>query len=407
MHKYQFTCPFCFEKVVLDGVEHRCHNGWCPAGKEPDKKYQKYLGATSAVNLGHIVDVKPTAWDLLRLRTVACDKCGHPTLPICPHCHNTLPDTTISGRDNIISVVGTRSSGKSHYIAVLVNELQRRIAPALGASVQGFVDMSGAYNADAIYRRTKYDRLYGRQETLEMTQSNFTGVRGEDKQPLVYTFDYVGRKVARSNRFTLAFFDAAGEDLQDPHLMATVNRYLGHSAGIIFLVDPLQVPEVLSQVESASGHVSHSTGAVAGSSPDAVMANISALIRQSRGLKPTRPIDIPVAVAFSKFDEVEPIVPAGMTVRAPSPHCDAGAFSMSDRMAVDAEMRSLLASWGMQSFLMQAQANYRNYSFFAVSSLGLHNAPDSAGHVHRPLPHRMEDPLLWIMAENGLMRCAR
>ena len=71
MHKYQFTCPFCFEKVVLDGVEHRCHNGWCPAGKEPDKKYQKYLGATSAVNLGHIVDVKPTAWDLLRLRTVA------------------------------------------------------------------------------------------------------------------------------------------------------------------------------------------------------------------------------------------------------------------------------------------------------------------------------------------------
>ena len=76
-------------------------------------------------------------------------------------------------------------------------------------------------------------------------------------------------------------------------------------------------------------------------------------------------------------------------------------------MAVDAEMRSLLASWGMQSFLMQAQANYRNYSFFAVSSLGLHNAPDSAGHVHRPLPHRVEDPLLWIMAENGLMRCAR
>ena len=137
------------------------------------------------------------------------------------------------------------------------------------------------------------------------------------------------------------------------------------------------------------------------------MANISALIRQSRGLKPTRPIDIPVAVAFSKFDEVEPIVPAGMTVRAPSPHCDAGAFSMTDRMAVDAEMRSLLASWGMQSFLMQAQANYRNYSFFAVSSLGLHNAPDSAGHVHRPLPHRVEDPLLWIMAENGLMRCAR
>ena len=402
-----FTCPFCFERVQLDKVEHRCHNGWCPAGKEPDAEYQKYLGASTAVSLGHIVKDEPSMLSLLGLRPVTCDRCGHPTLAICPHCHNTLPDTTLNGCDNIISVVGTRSSGKSHYIAVLVNELQRRIAPALGASVQGFVDMSGAYNADAIYRRTKYDRLYGKQETLEMTQSNFTGLRGEDKQPLVYTFDYVGRQAGRSNRFTLAFFDAAGEDLQDAHLMATVNRYLGHSAGIIFLVDPLQVPEVLAQVEAASGHVSHSTGAVAGAAPDTVMANISALIRQSRGIKPTRPIDIPVAVAFSKFDEVEPIVPAGMAVRAPSPHCAAGAFVESDRMTVDAEMRNLLSAWGMQSFLMQAQANYRNHSYFAVSSLGLHNAPDSTGHVHRPLPHRVEDPLLWIMAENGLLKRAR
>lgn len=407
MQKPMFTCPFCFERVELDKVEHRCHNGWCPAGKEPDEAYRKYLGATGTVSLGHVVEVPPSPIDLFRLRTVNCDACGHPTLPICPHCHNTLPDTTIDGCDNIISVVGTRSSGKSHYIAVMINELQRRIAPALGASVQAFVDMSGAYSADAIYRRTKYDRLYGKQETLEMTQSNFTGMRGEDKQPLVYTFDYVGRSIVRSKRFTLAFFDAAGEDLQDPHLMATVNRYLGHSAGIIFLIDPLQIPEVLSQVEAAAGHASTSTGAVAGSSPDAVMANILALIRQSRGIRPTRPIDIPVAVAFSKFDEIEPIVPAGMAVRVPSPHCGVGAFVESDRVTIDAEMRSLLASWGMQSFLMQAQANLRSYSFFAVSSLGLRNAPDAGGHVHRPLPHRVEDPLLWIMERNGLMKRTR
>ena len=407
MQKFVFTCPFCFERVTLDRVEHRCHNGWCPAGKEQDAVYQKYLGATHAVSLGHVVKREVSVRDCFRVSAVNCDKCGHPTLPICPRCHNTLPDTTLSGCDNIISVVGTRSSGKSHYIAVLVNELQRRIAPALGATVQGFVDMSGAYNADAIYRRTKYDRLYGRQETLELTQSNFTGMRGEDKQPLVYTFEYVGRARGRKGRFTLAFFDAAGEDLQDAHLMATVNRYLGHSAGIIFLMDPLQVPEVLARVESAAGHVSHSTGAVAGFAPDTVLANISALIRQSRGLKPGRPIDIPVALTFSKYDEVAKLVPGAAAAAAPSPHCAAGGFVEADRVAVDAEMRSLLGAWGLQPLLMQMQANYRNFSLFAVSSLGMGNAPDGAGRVHRPLPHRVEDPLLWIMEENGLLARAR
>lgn len=410
MAMFSFVCPFCFEKVKVANVEYRCNNGWCPGRDEDDPKYAAYIGA-NAIKAGHVMQGAKTAFGAPKAHM--CDMCGQPALKICPHCHNTIPDSTFAGTDNIISIIGTRSAGKSMYIGVLINELMRRVAPAFGASMSGFVDMSGHYNADRLYRATKYNPLYDNLETLGQTMINQRMMAGTDKDkiPLVYRFAYVNNKFGRKKDFTLAFFDAAGEDQEDPQLSATVMRYITHSKGVIFLLDPLQISEVLEQVETESGVKSTSTGtggAAESVLPEVILANMTALIKRSLGIDNKRKkIDIPVAVAFSKFDAIQPIVPSNLTIQLPSPHCAQAALSASDVSTVDAEIRSILNSWNQQSIINAIETDYKNYSFFTFSSLGLGNAPDEEQKIKRPRPHRVEDPLLWLMAQNKLLMQAK
>ena len=240
-----------------------------------------------------------------------------------------------------------------------------------------------------------------------MVNQRMRGADDQDKIPLVYRFAYVSNKLGRKDDFTLAFFDAAGEDQEDPQMAATVMRYIAHSKGVIFLLDPLQIPEVLDQVESITGKKSTSTGTGSGggsTAPNVVLANLTALIKQSLGIEGKRKkINIPVAIAFSKFDAIQSIVPAELTIQQPSPHCAAAAFVGSDAQNVDAEMRSLLRSWDQQSVITAIEADYKKFSFFALSSLGLGNEPDENQKIKKPHPHRVEDPMLWLMSQNNLL----
>ena len=87
-----------------------------------------------------------------------------------------------------------------------------------------------------------------------------------------------------------------------------------------------------------------------------------------------------------------------------SPHCSEKCFDMSDWHNVDSEIRSLLTEWGAESFVSQVDVNYTDYSYFAVSALGLNNNPKEDRRIERPRPHRIEDPLLWILKENGVIK---
>ena len=48
--------------------------------------------------------------------------------------------------------------------------------------------------------------------------------------------------------------------------------------------------------------------------------------------------------------------------------------------------------------------NYENFSFFGASALGWNNSPDENGVFLTPKPHRVEDPFLWILKENKMIK---
>jgi hypothetical protein len=330
-----------------------------------------------------------------------CPECKQKTYKVvCPSCHNTLPESTLMSRDMIISIVGSRDTGKSHFVGVIIKELIDRISVKFGGAMEAFDDSMTRYESN--FGR----RLYFDLQKLDLTKSSEQDVNNGAYRPLIFKLSVKHKALFKETieSFTFVFFDTAGEDLNDEDTMSTVNKYICKSSGIIFLLDPMQIPEVTNQLDENIISRASSVDWRQATRSDDIMARVSRLIRNDKNMKSTQKIDIPVAAVFSKFDAIEPIIPAGCTVLETSPHCLEKSFVMSDWHNVNSEIQGLLKTWGADSFMSQLDVNYVNYSYFAVSSLGLNNNPREDRGIDRPRPHRIEDPLLWILKENGVIK---
>ena len=394
--KSTFICPFCFEKNLISKVQFRCSNKRCP--EEDDIELTKYEHGDISSPIRGRRTFNAKSKDIAA-KMSTCPGCNQVTHKIvCPTCHNELPESTLSGEDMIISVVGSRNSGKSHFIGVIINELQNRIFPRLNGALTGFGDTM------ARYKESFYNELYVNLKALPLTKSSMENTNNGAYRPLIFTLKLKYKKLFKETirAFTLVFFDTAGEDLNDEDTMNTVNKYICKSTGIIFLLDPLQIPEVRNQIDDSI--VSKASAVDRSSSSDDIMTRVSKLIRNDARLKDAQKIDIPVSVVFSKFDVIASLIPEGSKILETSP--SKGYFDMSDRETVNNEIKALLSEWGAESFMAQVDVNYTKYSYFSVSALGLNNNPTGSGNnnIERPRPHRIEDPLLWLLKENNVIK---
>lgn len=320
---------------------------------------------------------------------------------ICPKCQKPLPESTLKGKDMIISVVGSRDTGKSHYIAVIINELITRIAPAFGGSFESFDDATIIE-----YEKTFRKPLYENAKKVSFKETDAS----DAYKPLIYSLKLPVKGFLREKvrLYTMVFFDSVGEDMQSEENMKTAERYIRESSGIIFLIDPLKIPSVNARLDKS---VVERASSADWYHPDNILVRVSKLLREKdQKLRDTDKIKVPVSVVFTKFDVMEPnkgIVPEGLTIREPSPHCGEGAFNLLDGHNVNEEVKSLLRDWGAESFLTQLKMNYKSYSCFAVSSLGLHNNPAPDGSIDRPHPHRIEDPLLWLLMKRKVIKAKK
>ncbi len=169
----------------------------------------------------------------------------------------------------------------------------------------------------------------------------------------------------------------------------------------------MQFPTVRNQLDENTVSRASSVDWKQATRSDDIMSRVSKLIRNDRNMKSDAKIDIPVAAVFSKFDAIAQLIPEGSTILEISPHCSKKVFDMSDWHNVDNEIRSLLVEWGVESFMSQVDLNYMNHAYFAVSSLGMDNNPKENRKIDRPRPHRIEDPLLWILKENGVIKSSK
>jgi hypothetical protein len=372
----KLLCPYCFTHFAGKEMAFRCANPTNACPQELDEEMGRFLGTAAAparrafVPLSGFLDVQVR-------RSAACS-CGYETrLKLCPHCHNEWPASLESTDNVIIAIIGAKDVGKSQYVAVLINELMHNFGVRFSASLNAVDDRTrDRYAID--FRRYVYE---------EKTVVPSTQVRRV--YPLIYRLAFEEGTFYKSLRVvTLVFFDTAGENFATTSALNAHNRYMAKASGILFLLDPLQIPAVQGRLTGIRKFPLERTN------PIDVISRTDEVIRTVLDLDIHKKINIPVALAFSKLDAVRPILPAGSVAYKDSRH--EGHFDLSDFEQMNETMRSHVAQWvggGLEQLLKQ---RFSNYAYFGVSALG--GAPDDQGRIPGGVaPFRVEDPFLWLL----------
>lgn len=312
----------------------------------------------------------------------------------CPHCGSVLPHTIEYMENQVIALVGPTFSGKSHFIAALIAELERTdvLRNVGGGKIKPLTQA-----VEKRYQREFYEPLFVQKEALLGNQPVQPGQR---IQPLMYTMTFPDKARPNVSRnFNLVFFDAQGEDLVQQENIVSVSRFILNAAGIIFLIDPLTMPGI---VENLPPHlVPEAESGVAGYQ---MLNRVVSLLRQEKGVPTDKLIPTPAAITLAKSDllryipESEAIFPrTAAFLQRPS---YSQGFRLSDFQEVNNEVRQIVEHYDGPSLLTASEA-FENVGFFAVSATG---APEyQIGRFREVLPRRCPDPLLWILWKLGVI----
>ncbi|MQA24018.1 MAG: hypothetical protein GEU94_00800 [Micromonosporaceae bacterium] len=387
------TCPYCFTMSPRRSVRFRCQGGapgrgsGCPP--EVDTVLADYLGSTVAATLPPVFDADG------RRQRAECPACRQETFKrVCPACHNQLPAQYCETPGKIVALVGAKNSGKSTYISVLLHELEHRLGSELQTSLVACDDRT----IDR-YQRDFAKPLFGEHRLLPTTQSAATAIRW----PMVYLLSRTRHKRFRrqDTSLTLVLFDTAGEDLGRRDLVDLHLRYLTAADAIIFLVDPLELPgaaaDTRAEARPADEH-----------SPDAnplhVLSRVTETLRSGHELRPGQRLKVPMAIALTKIDVLQPSLEQQSPLHRPRPRT--AELDADDREAVHEQVRAMMHHWHTEGLDNYLDHNYAEHAFFGLSALGGIPEGDSVG-PGGIRPYRVEDPLLWLLHRFGMLEASR
>lgn len=395
--KRDYICPYCFDRHDIHHVKFRCHSQDCR--KEEDKQYSNFYGYKPPLEMNRVIQYEAPQGFFQRIikkmpEEIECDLCQRMTsIKICPSCHSRLPLDYGEFDELFFAVVGAKETGKSHFITVLIDQIRRNISNTYKFTVERVDDETMKR-----YRDDFYDPLFKEKITLDTTRT-----AGQDRRvqrPLLYALKFYkeqsSQQVSIERVVTLAFFDSAGEDLDDEDTMHVVNKYIYNSNGIILLLDPLQLHSVREQLQDKIRLPQIN------SDSDEILERMTNLIRRANRIKQNEKINIPIAVTFSKIDAVQPLLDPASPLQFPSEHEKSAAFNLADFENVQSEIEVLIADWAESGMNQTLRVNFDAYGYFGVSSLG-HN-PGTDNRVMEVKPYRVADPLLWLLAEHKIIK---
>lgn len=392
MAKNSFYCPHCFNLVHTHELQYR--DPKCGRIVQRPAGLLEKMGLASSPKT--VPCPKANHEENSKAHPDQCRKCSHiVSQRICPHpqCHGILPSSIDDLSDITIAIIGAKGSGKSHYVALLIQritQLFRTFDWSLQALTEGTI---------STYKERFYNPLFRDEMTLESTKQN------TEPEPLMYSL-----KFRKSNkRIMLVFFDAAGEHFDDEQKMSTVNRYIYNASGIICLMDPLQLTPVRDEVSSAGISLPDQ-----GSDTGEILDRLNRLLRVGFDTKGkslgSKLIPTPLAVAFSKIDALktnDPNYSGRLLFDTESMvYQDSrynGYLDKNELESINNHMISWLEVADPQMNLLNQCRDFRKVNFFGFSALGAPPLGNSGKLSCPPRPNRVEDPFLWILAVNGLI----
>lgn len=370
------TCPACTASLAMNQA-FMCVSGRC----DPEKD------APGGVP-GPVRTVTPTPGEP-RPDWVTCPQCSGVQVEVCTqaNCRFPLPTAWRDSSATVVAMAGARATGKSIYIAVLVKQLQQ-----YGELARIRVSLATPRCA-ATYQEVYEKPLYQERGMIAPT-TQASIVDSPERDPLVLELG-----TASGARHYLVLRDVSGEDLANPTPDVQRLRYFSGVDAVLFLFDPLALPDVRAQLAGlVSYQAPHGTD-----DPRIALNNVLRLITPT---KRTR-----FAVVLSKFDVLQALrVVDGTALGRIMQHSGAafsrepswrGHYDDEDSTLLHEEVRSLLR-WLKAGDLVTAMDQLSAttgaaHRFFAVSALG--DAPEGSYlHDRGIAPFRCLDPARWVLS---------
>jgi len=366
----KFTCPYCHAEHGLYDLRVKCSSKKCKFGV---RKYTDNYGniRVPRAELGTCFICKETAQEFY-----------------CMESDKEIPRELFEMKSLSVALLGAKASGKSNYIGVLINEINKKMTGPFNCSLSMTCSQESKQAYDDLY----YRPLYEAGRTVNATDA------GMEVPPLIFPLRFMDTESKIVNTAVLTFYDTAGENLDDKNVMHKFNSYITNAHGIILLLDPLQVPNIRNKL-TANGF-----NALPAQNTEIydVLSIIIDVIRSVKNINGR--IRIPLALVFTKIDVLEQynILPEGSCLRGESEHIKRGAFIKHDFENTNIEMQDLIDNW-LDAHLIGYIKQFEPYSFFGVSSLG--GNPDGTRIDSRGIrPRRVLDPLLWLLAEKKYIK---
>jgi len=276
-------------------------------------------------------------------------------------------------------------------LTVLSGEVQTTMARRLNAVIDPIGD--SPFLVSLKKKRQEFDAGKARLPSQTSTDAAAT------RYPAVFslTSTVQGRYgVKRKVSTVFSFLDTAGENLGGAERARDVH-YLAAASGLVLLLNPFAF--------SANKLKGEQRGLDPGdfaTEPIAVLSNISEALREHEHLKPGKKIRKPFAVVLGMidafFDEIEP----DSRIRLASP--TGPYYDELDGKVVHDYVAALIAKWGGDNILRHLDERYETYRLFAISALGAEPNYSTRITSSRGIqPHRVSEPLLWLMACHGLV----
>lgn len=382
-------CPYCFEEFDAKDIMFRCGNTKC--NNDNDPVLAQFWGDAMRKALPSFPGKKKGWFGGGIPENGVCPDCGQSSSSmICPCCHNRIPKEMVENKGYIISIIGARSSGKTNYITVLIDQLNKQLHKLDGLAIMASAAADQPkYRTSTRYKQDFYNTLYRDKTCPAQTQI------GEEKSrvPLIYRLTSEGKKAPTVH---LVFYDTAGENFNDPQNIKDNVKFINRSDAFIFLLDSFQIDYVKEKLglSSEQGDLEY----------DAILENIVNHFIEGDKKEKESHFAKPMALTFSKIDAIisqpelfeETAIP-GMSMQQDSPFLDGEGLSLQDIDSVSSGIAQALDMWGESDFRQNIVNNYRNYKFFGISALG--QKPNADNEIEKISPYRVLDPILWILHE--------
>lgn len=394
------ACPYCYHEINQARLAYQCLGRGVPGGTT---RCTRTVDAERA----RLTNVSVPTYPVFTLdsrnplgspRKAACPTCGGLTgVRACPHCHTPLSATFLDSHSPLVGMVGGKGAGKTVYLAVLHHVLRTSVRRRFQADIRMTGDQQGGAGSPRQWLERNEEQLFHDHKLFGGTAAAADGMRA----PVVIEWRQPKRRLGMQTYDTtvLSFYDAAGEDLTSQDLVHA-QAYLGVAGGLILLLDPWQLPGALDRIDVPPRAVRDAAP------PLEVLGMITDMLRATHEVKAKRRVAVPLAVVFAKMDAFFPVLGANHPLMTRPPELP----GYDETVGADTHehVRAMLHDYGADDIDSHLEHNYSRFRYFAVSALGA--APDyEADVVHEGgvQPFRVEEPLLWLLNQFGVIERSR